>query len=34
MQLWHLMNAKEMLGAEVIGKLAIITRQAERIHLL
>lgn len=33
MQLWLLMNATETLGAEVIGKLAVITRQAERVHL-
>lgn len=33
MQLWLLMNATETLGAEVIRKLAVITRQAERIHL-
>lgn len=34
MQLWLLMNATETLGAEVIRKLAVITRQAERIHLV
>lgn len=33
MQLWLLMNATETLRAEVIRKLAVITRQAERIHL-
>lgn len=33
MQLWLLMNATEKLGAQVIRKLAVITRQAERIHL-
>lgn len=33
MQLWLLMNATETLGAEVIRKLAIITHQAEQIHL-
>lgn len=33
MQLWLLMNATETLGTEVIRKLAVITRQAERIHL-
>lgn len=33
MQLWLLMNATQTLGTEVIRKLAIITRQAERIHL-
>lgn len=33
MQLWLLMNATETLGAEVIRKLAVITRQAEQIHL-
>lgn len=34
MQLWLLMNATETLGAEVIRKLAVITRQAEWIHLV
>lgn len=34
MQLWLLMNATETLSAEVIRKLAVITRQAERIHLV
>lgn len=34
MQLWLLMNASETLGAGLIGKLAVITRQAERIHLV
>ena len=33
MQLWLLMNTTEKLSAEVIRKLAVITRQAERIHL-
>lgn len=33
MQLWLLMNVTETLGTEVIRKLAVITRQAERIHL-
>lgn len=28
------MNASETLGAGLIGKLAVITRQAERIHLV
>lgn len=34
MQLWLLMNATETLSAGVIRKLAVITRQAERIHLV
>lgn len=34
MQLWLLMNATETLSAEVIRKLVVITRQAERIHLV
>lgn len=34
MQLWRLMNATETIGAEVIRKLAVITCQAERIHLV
>lgn len=34
MQLWLLMNAAATLSAEVIRKLAVITRQAERIHLV
>lgn len=33
MQLWLLMNATEKLAAQVIRKLAVITRQAELIHL-
>lgn len=32
MQLWLLMNVTEELSAQVIRKLAVITRQAERIH--
>lgn len=33
MQLWLLMNATGTLSREVIGKLGLIARQAERIHL-
>lgn len=33
MQLWLLMNATGTLSREVIGKLGLIARQAEWIHL-